>query len=310
MRYPLKFSKNKIIQKKKYLKFIKILSNLILLNALFYIIKKRGIEIHSIFNKIFLFVVFYEFFILYLISWRIFFLSCALNEKVAPKSVFVITLTTKFYNIFFPSLLTEGIRGIKYYFAGIIDKYSIFSLVIFDRAIGFISFFVIFLFAAILIKPFKADKTLLFLSLILSLAFIIILFNSDRIKSIFFHGLHNKKLSKRELVIAFIVSFISQMTIMIKYFIIFRFIININIEFIKTVYICSASHLSQVVPISTGLFSIKDGFLFYIINTEQGDFNMALNLIVVLGSIEIITGLIGGIVESIILFKKTLTQNK
>lgn len=306
MKKYLTFFIQKITHDKKTGTILKILLNFIILTATIYILIKKRAEILSLFNTFFLFALFCEFIILFLISLRILFLSSALGEKISLKNVYFITLTTKFYNIFFPTFLAEGIRGIKYHMAGIASTYNVVSIVLIDRIIGFITFFIMFLFSLFLLRPSGMDMTFLLFSVIMSLVFVVILFNIDRIKGIFNHKNPDKYFSKKALFSAIGMSFIAHMAIMLKYFFIFRLIAYISLGFIKTVYICSASHLSQIIPVSYGLFSIKDGFLFYVIKTEQGEYTKALSLILVLGSIEMIMGIAGGILESIGFFKKTL----
>jgi hypothetical protein len=70
----------------------------------------------------------------------------------------------------------------------------------------------------------------------------------------------NYPISSKKLILPVILSLVAQMSIMLKYFYIFSWIVNIPLDFMHTLYLCSASHLSQIIPISTGLFSIKDGF--------------------------------------------------
>lgn len=298
------------IRQKKWGIILKVSLNLSILIIIILVLLKKKNELYLPFNIYFLFIILYEFFILFLISLRILSLSHALNQKISLKDIYLITITTKFYNIFFPSLLTEAIRGIKYNLAGISDRYNILFLVIFDRIVGFITFFIIFLLSAFSLKIFRIDKTTLLLSLALLLFFIIVLFNITKIRYIFNHKPFNKHLSKKALFSTLVISLMAQMAIMFKYFYIFQMIIHINLDLIHTIYICSASHLSQIIPFSAGLFSIKDGFLFFIITTGQGEYIKALNLILILGSIEILTGIAGGLLESIGLMKKTLSRHR
>lgn len=289
--------KFKSIGYKKIENIFKILLNLLILAAIIYILIKEKAVIFQIFNKLFLFAFLCEFIILFFISIRIFFLSRALREKISLKDIYLTTITTKFYNLFLPTLLTEGIRGIKYYLAGVNDKYNVFFLVLLDRVIGFITFSIIFLLSLFLKKPSYADRNLMFFFIVFLIASILFLFNVDKIRAKVKFMDSSRDLSKKNLLNAIKMSFIAQFIIMLKYFFIFRFLIDLSYDFITTLYICSGSHLSQIIPFSTGLFSVKDGFLFYIINKQQGEYIKALSLILVLGVIEILIGITGGIVE-------------
>jgi hypothetical protein len=271
-------------------------------------LKKRE-EFAPLFNIHFFLLLPYEYLILFLISLRIFSLAHIFGYNLSMKDIFFTTITTKFYQILFPSLLVEGVRGIKYFFAGLHDKYDILFLLVFDRIIGFTTFFLMFLVSAISLKPFHIEKTMFLLLLLFSFAFVLALLNIERIKRAVAHAF-DYHIPKKALILPLILSLVAQMSIMLKYFFIFHWIVGLNMDFLHTLYLCSASHLSQIVPISTGLFSIKDGFLFFVLHTVNGEYPKALHLLFVLGSVEFFNGLGGGIIESMSLTAKTIPHRR
>lgn len=293
------------IWQKRWKTIAKISLNLSILLLIFFLLVKREEEFYSLFNIYFFLILPYEYLILFLISLRIFSLARLLGYNLSMKDIYLITITTKFYQILFPSLLAEGVRGIKYFFAGLRNKYDILFLLIFDRIIGFTTFFLLFLASAITLKTFHIDKTMFLLLLLFSFAFILVLLNIERIKRAVAHAFDDH-IPKKALILPLTLSLVAQTSIMLKYFFIFHWIVGLNMDFLHTLYLCSASHLSQIVPISTGLFSIKDGFLFFILHTENGEYLKALHLLFVLGSIEFFNGLGGGIIEAIGLTRRTL----
>jgi len=298
------------IYRKRWWVILKISLNLTILLVIVYIIMKKKAEFYPLFNSGFLVTVPYEFFILSLISFRIFYLARTLNEKISLKNIYLITLTTKFYNILLPSIFVEGIRGAKYYFAGMQDKYNILFLVAFDRIMGFITFFIIFIFSIFLLKISHMNYIVLMPSLIFFPIYIIASFNVGRIRHALNHTFFNRHLSKKTLFFAFVLSFTAQTAIILKYFYLFHLLGGLDLNFIQTIYVGSASHLSQIIPVSSGLFSIKDGLLFFILSSKQGEYITALRLVLFLGGIELITGIAGGIIESIGLTKKTMIHKK
>jgi hypothetical protein len=297
------------LRQKKWKVIAKILLNLSILFLIFLLLMKRRERFDPSFNIQFFLLLPYEYLILFLISLRIFSLAHLRGYNLSMKDIYLITITIKFYQILFPSLLAEGVRGIKYFFAGLRDKYDILFLLVFDRIIGFTTFFLLFLASAITLKTFHIDKTMFLLLLLFSFAFVLVLLNIERIKRAVAHAFDDH-IPKKALILPLILSLVAQMSIMLKYFFIFYWIVGINMDFLKTLYLCSASHLSQIVPISTGLFSIKDGFLFFILHTEKGQSLKALHLLFVLGSVEFFNGLGGGIIESLNLTAKTIPRRK
>jgi hypothetical protein len=299
----------KTVWQKKWKVIAKILLNLSILFLIFLLLMKRRGEFNSSFNIYFFLLLPYEYLILFLISLRIFSLAHLFGYSLSMKEIYLITITTKFYQIFLPSLLVEGVRGVKYFFAGFYDKYDILYLLVFDRIIGLTTFFLLFLASAITLKTFHIDKTMFVLLLLFSFAFLLIMLNIKRIKGMVAHTF-DYPISRKKLILPVILSLIAQMSIMLKYFYIFSWIVNIPLDFMHTLYLCSASHLSQIIPISTGLFSIKDGFLFFILHTVNGEYLKALHLLFVLGSVEFFNGLGGGIIESLSLTAKTIPRRK
>ncbi len=294
------------IYKKRWRVILKVSLNLTILLAIIYIILEKGGKFYPLFNLYLLFTIPYEFFILFLISFRIFYIARTLNENITLKKIYFVTITTKFYNILLPSIFVEAIRAAKYYFAGLQDKYNILFLVAFDRIMGFITFFIIFLFSIFSMKIYNTNYSVLMPFLIIYPVHIIASFNMGKIRHILHHTFFDRHLSKKTLFLAFLLSFSAQMAIILKYFYLFRLLGGLDLDFIKTLYIGSASHLSQIIPVSSGIFSIKDGLLLFILSSKQNEYITALRIILFLGGIEIITGIIGGIVESIGLTKKTV----
>lgn len=302
---------SKVFHKKKWLILLKVCLNLFILITIIFILWNKKYNLNHLFNLYLILVISFEFIILFLISSRILMLSHALKQNISLKDIYRITITTKFYNMVFPSVVTEVIRGIKYYLAGIKDKYNIMFLVIFDRIIGFITFFIIFIISAFLLKFHEFDRiVMVFLWVLLFLVFIIALFNMDKIRRFLNHKDFFIHLSKKTLFFTMGISLIAQMGIIFKYFFIFRVIVDIDFDFIHTIYICSASHLSQIIPFSTGIFTVKDGVLFFILSKGRGDYTSALNLMAILGVMELFIGIVGGVWESMGIMKKVISHHE
>jgi hypothetical protein len=294
-------------------KFIaKISINVFILLFIFFLLQRKRVELNYLFDIHFLLLLPYEYFILFLISMRIFFLVRILRYNMPIKEIYLITITTKFYQILLPSLLVEGVRGIKYFLAGLRNKYDIFSLLVIDRVIGFTTLLLLFLASAIPLRFYPVDRTMFLLLLFFSFAFVLVLLNIERIKKTMAHAFNglDGHIPKKALVFPLGLSFIAQMSIMLKYLFIFYWIVGLNIDWLQTLYLFSASHLAQVVPISTGLFSVKDGFLFFLLHTVNGESLKALHLVFVLGSVEIFNAVGGGIIESMRLTARTVPDRK
>jgi len=205
------------IWQKRWKTIAKISLNLSILLLIFFLLVKREEEFYSLFNIYFFLILPYEYLILFLISLRIFSLARLLGYNLSMKDIYLITITTKFYQILFPSLLAEGVRGIKYFFAGLRNKYDILFLLIFDRIIGFTTFFLLFLASAITLKTFHGDKTMFLLLLLFSFAFILVLLNIERIKRTVAHAFDDH-IPKKALILPLTLSLVAQTSIMLKYF--------------------------------------------------------------------------------------------
>src|SRR4030042_153632 len=99
------------IWKKRWKTIAKISLNFSILLLIFFLLVKGEEEFYSLFNIYFFLILPYEYLILFLISLRIFSLACLLGYNLSMKDIYLITITTKFYQILFPSLLVEGVRG-------------------------------------------------------------------------------------------------------------------------------------------------------------------------------------------------------
>jgi hypothetical protein len=279
--------------------------NFFILALIVYLVRSRKVSFDVLFNASFFFLLLFDFLVLIFISLRISFLAAILGCKIKLKDIYLISISIKFYQIFLPSVLSEGIRGTKYFLSGIKNRYDIIFLVIFDRIIGFMSFFFLFILSFFFLRP-NFDKAVIILLISIFIVFAAGFINIGKIRKLFQNTI-GQRTSIKSMIAPLVFSLFAQIIIVTKYFYLFNHcIVGFHKDFLQTLYISSAAHLSQIVPLTTGIFSIKDGFLFLLLKEGSGNIEKAFSVLLLLGSLEFFMGIVGGIVEFVYIIKKSI----
>ncbi|MCS7281586.1 MAG: lysylphosphatidylglycerol synthase domain-containing protein [Desulfobacterota bacterium] len=265
-----------------------------ILFGLTYILTVKGPGLKTLLSPLFLLSLSLEFLILLLISLRISFLFRSAGEGLSLKTIYTINLTNRFYTIFLPSLLSEATRALKYHLYGIKDGRSILFLIVGDRIIGYITFSAIFLMSILYSALSKGEyqKQLPILAGILLFVILTIFLLKRTIKRKVPNHIQSK-----HLLISCLLSVAAQTVILLKYFFIIRLMLMINLTFSQVALFGSASHLSQILPLSLGFFGTKEAFMFFTLNATSGDITKATSFICIVGFIEVLTGSLGGILH-------------